>query len=585
MSNLDEGTQEQIRNALARILSSEGFSASVRNRRLLEYVVGETLAGRADRIKAYTLATVVFERGPDFDPQLDPVVRLEASRLRKALEHYYLTAGKDDPVRIDIPKGSYIPVFEAAAAAVPPAAAPAPVVPRDRRRWGWRGSSRMPAFAAAALVVLVAVVLIARPDLGGWRSAALQESGTPERRPAIFVLPFESDADASGSNLAYGLTVGVISDLARFKNILVYGAETTYDDRSHAPAELIKTLGIDYIVAGKVDTADERFRSIISLIEAKTGRYVWSVRSDGSLSASEIFYRQEEIAGMVARSIAQPYGALFNDQIKEIKAKPPEHLTSYECVVVTELYRREQSVGDFPIAHACLARAMRDDPFYSQAYSTLSLLYSDEYRIAFGTDRTRQDNRLPALDLAQEAVKIDPNSSNAFLALHAAYWPLNKTAESFAAAEQGLALNPNNTQLRAGYGARLCLHGEWDRGLAMLREAFAMNPALSDAYRYILSLDHYRSGDYNGALLEVSQINLPDDVFTQVLLAMVNGALGDRPAAQQAVQRIQAMAPDFSARAIEGFRANNFDEDIIDDIAQGLARAGLELRSPPITTQ
>ena len=112
MSNPDAGTPEQIRNALARILSSEGFSASARNRKLLNYVVGETLAGRSDRIKAYTLATVVFERGPDFDPQLDPVVRLEASRLRRALEHYYLTAGKDDPVRIDIPKGSYIPSFE-----------------------------------------------------------------------------------------------------------------------------------------------------------------------------------------------------------------------------------------------------------------------------------------------------------------------------------------------------------------------------------------------------------------------------------------------------------------------------------------
>ena len=183
--------------------------------------------------------------------------------------------------------------------------------------------------AAAAIAVLVAAVVIVRPDLEGWRSAALQESGTPEHRPAIFVLPFESDADASGSNLAYGLTVGVISDLARFKNILVYGAETTYDDRSHAPAELIKTLGIDYIVAGQVDAADERFRSIISLIEAKSGRYVWSVRSDGSLSASEIFHRQGEIASLVARSIAQPYGVLFNDQIKEINAKPPEHLTSY----------------------------------------------------------------------------------------------------------------------------------------------------------------------------------------------------------------------------------------------------------------
>ncbi len=205
MSNLDADTQEQVRNALARILSSEGFSASARNRRLLNYVVDETLAGRADRIKAYTLATVVFERGPDFDPQLDPVVRLEASRLRRALEHYYLTAGKDESIRISIPKGSYIPVFEPADAASP---GPAPETPRDRRRWNWGRSARAPAIAAVVIAVLVAAVIVARPELAGWRSTASQEAGTPERRPAIFVLPFESDADALGSNLAYGLTAG-----------------------------------------------------------------------------------------------------------------------------------------------------------------------------------------------------------------------------------------------------------------------------------------------------------------------------------------------------------------------------------------
>ena len=131
MSNLDAGTQEQVRNALARIQSSEGFSASARNRKLLDYVVAETLAGRADRIKAYTLATVVFERGPDFDPQLDPVVRLEASRLRKALEHYYLTAGKDDPVRIAIPKGLVHPELRIRAGGCAVAVAP---IRRQRRR-------------------------------------------------------------------------------------------------------------------------------------------------------------------------------------------------------------------------------------------------------------------------------------------------------------------------------------------------------------------------------------------------------------------------------------------------------------------
>ena len=54
----------------------------------------------------------VFGRDDSFDPQTDPVVRLEARRLRRALEHYYLTAGRDDPIRIEIPKGGYAPVCE-----------------------------------------------------------------------------------------------------------------------------------------------------------------------------------------------------------------------------------------------------------------------------------------------------------------------------------------------------------------------------------------------------------------------------------------------------------------------------------------
>src|SRR4029450_12601093 len=118
----------------------------------------------------------------------------------------------------------------------------------------------------------------------------------------------------------------------------------------------------------------------------------------------------------------------------------------------------------------------------------------------------------------------------------------------------------------------------WDRGLGMLRAAFEMNPALSDAYRYILFLDRYRSGDYSNALLEASQIDLPRDIFSPVSLAMVHGALGDRAAAQEAVQRIRSMAPDFGERAIAGFQESNFDDDIIQEIARGLARAGLELK-------
>ena len=73
----------------------------------------------------------------------------------------------------------------------------------------------------------------------------------------------------------------------------------------------------------------------------------------------------------------------------------------------------------------------------------------------------------------------------------------------------------------------------------MLRAAFEMNPALSDAYRYILFLDRYRSGDYQNALLEASQIDLPRDIFSPVSLAMVHGALGDQSAQEEVLHQLR----------------------------------------------
>ena len=92
--------------------ASRAFPASARRRRLLEYVVEQTLADRADRLKAYDLAVAVLGRDERFDPQNDPIVRIEVGRLRRDLDHYYLTDGRDDPIRITIPKGHYVPAFE-----------------------------------------------------------------------------------------------------------------------------------------------------------------------------------------------------------------------------------------------------------------------------------------------------------------------------------------------------------------------------------------------------------------------------------------------------------------------------------------
>jgi hypothetical protein len=100
-----------IRTALERLIASPAFTKSPQLAHFLSFVVEETLAGRGDRIKAYTIAADALGRDASFDPQNDPIVRVEAGRLRRALEHYYASDGRNDPIVIAMPRGHYVPIF------------------------------------------------------------------------------------------------------------------------------------------------------------------------------------------------------------------------------------------------------------------------------------------------------------------------------------------------------------------------------------------------------------------------------------------------------------------------------------------
>jgi hypothetical protein len=102
--------QKAIREQLNRVLHSVPFQHSQRRQRFLEYIVNETLAGRS--VKGYDVALEVFGRPETFDSTVDPVVRVEAGRLREKLREYYGADGQGDPIRIDLPKGTYTPQIE-----------------------------------------------------------------------------------------------------------------------------------------------------------------------------------------------------------------------------------------------------------------------------------------------------------------------------------------------------------------------------------------------------------------------------------------------------------------------------------------
>src|SRR5947209_10515282 len=132
-------TEEQIREEMSRVLASHEFRTSKRSQEFLRYVVENTLKGHGDMLKERTIGIEVFGRSTSYDPSDDATVRVKAGEVRKRLGLYYSTEGAHNPVRIELPSGTYIPEFRAVAAPVV-----TPDEPRTRRgprpfRWGLAG--------------------------------------------------------------------------------------------------------------------------------------------------------------------------------------------------------------------------------------------------------------------------------------------------------------------------------------------------------------------------------------------------------------------------------------------------------------
>lgn len=118
----------EIREELRRVLASKHFAKARKRNRFLEFVCEQTLQGNGEKLTEHLIGIEVYERGADFNPQEDAIVRVQASDIRRSLRDYYAEDGRNDPWRIELPPGHYVPVFHKGPAVrpEPPPAAPAP---------------------------------------------------------------------------------------------------------------------------------------------------------------------------------------------------------------------------------------------------------------------------------------------------------------------------------------------------------------------------------------------------------------------------------------------------------------------------
>ncbi|WP_158045968.1 hypothetical protein [Skermanella pratensis] len=279
MAPAGEPTDKEILDHLDAICATEEFRRATRCRNFLRYVVEETLAGRTDRIKAYAIAVSVLGRDESFDPQADPVVRIEAGQLRRRLERYYLTDGSDCTVRIELPKGSYVPVFTRVAS---PAAHPVETA-TDPRRWS---AGRRPWAALGGAVVAMSLLVTLGGDTGGM--------GSPV--PTVQVDAFVPIDDRGGA-MASGLQDELKRALMGNPHLLVV-------DSRHAP----DAPPPDFILEGSVRVVDGRVRVNARMMETRTARYVWADGFDSAPGDLPLFDDQARVAGIIAEQACGSIG-------------------------------------------------------------------------------------------------------------------------------------------------------------------------------------------------------------------------------------------------------------------------------------
>jgi TolB-like protein len=555
---------EDCRAQLTLILNSTDFEATGREHRFLSHVVEEALSGRGDRIKAYSIAVEVFGRSESFDPQTDPIVRIEAGHLRRALERYYLTSGHADPILITIPKGGYVPDFSLRSPTVSPKAVPleSPVEgePTPPSRWG----------SASWLTVLLAALVTGLAVLALVVNSRHVTSTRPET-PRVLVETFEDlTGTRASAAIASGLKQEVVGQLSKFRDIVVMESAASGDDPSISPPR--------FVLAGSVNLSGDAFQLRVRLIRKADDSVLWANSYDGAMKVAELVKAQADIARNVSTSLAQTYGVIFQADANLHVDNPPDDWAAYSCTLSFYAYRVDVVSETRASVRACLEKAVGRFPTYATAWGLLSLVYTDDYRFEFPADPAASAAALErALAAARRAVELDPLNIRGRQAQMLALYFNKEIDAALRVGNQALTINPNDTEFMGEYGERLALSGNWHDGCQLVAEARQRNPGSSAYYEADLALCAYFSGDYPQAAMWIKKSPSPSNPVYHVIAAAVFGEGGYKIEADREGAWLNQNQPDLvkNMRQVASTRFARSQD--VDFLIGSLRKAGLEI--------
>lgn len=530
---------DDVRLSLAAIVASSAFHASPQLAAFLRFVVEATLSGRSEQIKGYTIAVEALGRDSAFDPQTDPIVRVEAGRLRRALDRYYAGPGQADTVVIELPRGSYVPAFRQRVPAQSVSrlwTATTAILAAVQRRsgLGLAVASGIAAYAAFDLLILDQVLYQREPKTTSVANAdPVTTARIPVQRlfvgPSVFIAPVSVTGDARQSNFADVFENRLRDIFARFDDITVLSKS-----EQQPRADYRLTTGIDY---HGDDTPAMRFH----LIDESDGSIVWTRVIENAEVGTGPRGPRFPIAREIATTLLQPFGVIpARERVKLATKRQTD--PRYACLLEAYDYFRTYDHPQHARVRDCLETTTRQDPTFAGGFSSLARLYFREFLAGLSRD-TDSPPLDRALEAAQRAIELKPTEVRAHYVLVDIHMARGEVAEAMAAGERVLALNPYDTSAVFHYAAQLVLLGEIDRGLKLINDGVRYPGQAAPRNLFIRSIAAYLRGDFTTSAAYANQITSDRFPLGFVMRAIAQLNLGERERAKRSVARLAALYP------------------------------------------
>jgi TolB-like protein/Tfp pilus assembly protein PilF len=419
---------EEVRAQVERIVSSDVFRRAGRQSRFLRYIVDRALAGTTDRLKGYTIGIDVFDRGEDFDPNMDSIVRVEAGRLRTKLRDYYQAHGTADPVIIELPLGTYAPVMRRRGTAVGDAP---------------KGTSRA--------------------DPG-----------------SVAVLPFRNlSADPAKDWFSDGLTDALLTVLARNPHLKVISLTSVmrFKNTERPLREIAEELSVRHVVEGTVLRDGDQVRVSAQLIDAASDRHVWADAFEREVASVIGVHR--ELAETISGHLGRELGAGGAGPRPEARAGiNPE---AWDLYLLGRSYRRRLTREGLEKATELFRKAIDLDMNFAAAYSGAASCYCALG--SYGLELEAPERLIPAgLELSRRAMEMDPGqvepvTFTAIMTLKYEWnWP-----EAERLFRKALTLSPNDARTHLQYSLYFESLGKRDRAIAEAEQARNLDPLSTEA--------------------------------------------------------------------------------------------------------